>query len=98
MEAVIREFASAAELVTLEDDLVAEARRILGERVQADGYVPPWRTFFGEPWTPALPSKATLPKGVISELPPVVEHDLAELPGDEYRSAIIPAHMITIRH
>ena len=64
---------------------MAEARRILGKRVQADGYVPPWRTFFGEPWMPELPKKASASKGELSQLPAVVEHDLAELPGEEYR-------------
>ena len=35
VEAVIRDFSNSAELVTLEDDLVAEARRVLGKCVHS---------------------------------------------------------------
>ena len=87
VETVIREFSGCCELVTPEDDLVAEARRILGKRVQADGYVPPWRRFFGEPWMPDLPDKVTLTKAGTSELPDTVDQEMAELPGEEYHAS-----------
>ena len=79
---------------------MAEARRILGMRVQPDGYVPPWRNFFGEPWTPAPPDeKACYSKaGGVGELPAVVDRDLAELPGEEY--VMVPGvfHTLPPRH
>ena len=63
---------------------MAEARRILGKRVRPDGYVPPWRTFFGEVWMPAPEELVTASRAGMKELPEIVNHDLAELPGEEY--------------
>ena len=84
VEAVIRDFANSAELVSLEDDLAAEARCVLGRRVQPDGFIPPWRRMFGEAWTPAPVSKPSLSRVHASQWPDVVDFDVAELPGEEY--------------
>ena len=96
---VIREFSLCADLVTPPDDLVAEARRILGKRVQEDGYVPPWRTFFGDRWAPEppggdSPSKSNGP----SEPLGVVGQDVAEVAGPEYRHVEGIFHSLPPRH
>jgi len=98
VEAVIREFAGHTELVTPEDDLVAEARRILGMRVQPDGYIPPWRAFFGRPWIPAPEDAPAAKTGAGGLLPEVVGHDLAELPGQEYQQVEGDFHTLPPRH
>ena len=98
VDAILREFAAAAELVTPEDDLAAEARRILGKRVHTDGYIAPWRTFFGEPWAPAPEDGVSASKAGGHDLPEVVGHDLAELPGSEYRAVDGVFHTLPPRH
>ena len=94
VEVVIREFACSVTLVTPEDDLATEARRILGDRVRPDGFIPPWKTFYGDAWQP----KPAVEVEDDGELPGVVDIDIAELTGPEFLSADGVFHTLPPRH
>ena len=51
VEAVIRDFANSVELVSLEDDLVAEARRVLGKCVRPNAFNQSFFIGGARPWT-----------------------------------------------
>jgi len=84
VEAVVHDFAASVDLVALEEDLVAEARRVLGKRVQEDGFIPPWKKLFGEPWVPS-PAAAHDKFNIVPE---IYDHDVAEMPGEEYATVV----------
>ena len=61
-------------------------------RVQADGFIPPWKRMFGETWTPEPETATASDKPSFlapvatktANWPDVAGHEVAELPGEEY--------------